>query len=175
MKKLILWIILLFVMLPPMTSCQSFELNEHMIEASFVYDESQTGNPGDMERRVQLTLMVKGINKERYTIDYTIDGEAGIDKKALTIIGEAAESETGQYSFGEIHMEKQLFTNDYNGNFPTGSSVKLRYQNNGSYTHPSVGTAVFLSPKLGAGRHIIAFTVTNSYGDKISGSKEFTI
>ena len=76
---------ILFAMLTATASCQTFDLNEKMLDAAFALDEQQALIPDATEQRVQLTLTVKGINEEDYKVDYTIDGEPGSGSNSLTI------------------------------------------------------------------------------------------
>lgn len=174
MKRLLMLTAILFAMLAATASCQNFDLNEKMLDAAFTLDEQQVLIPGASEQRVLLTLIVKGINKEDYKVDYTIDGKPGSGSNSLTIY-DTAISETGLYSFGELHLDKRMYTDDYDGNFPSGSSTKLHYLNDGKYTHPSLGTARFLSPKLRPGTHTIEYTVTNSHGQTVEKTTKFTL
>lgn len=165
---------ILFAMLTATASCQTFDLNEKMLDATFTLDEQQVLIPGASEQRVLLTLTVKGINKEDYKVDYTIDGKPGSGSNSLTIY-DTGISETGLYSFGEVYMPTSMYTNDYEGNFPTGSSTKLRSINTGKNSCQSLGSAKFLSPKLKAGMHTIEYTVTNSHGQKIEKATTFSL
>lgn len=174
MKRLSLMTAILFAILTATTSCQTFDLNEKMLDATFTLDEQQVLIPGASEQRVLLTLTVKGINKEDYKVDYTIDGEPGSGSNSLTIYDKGI-SETGLYSFGEVYMPTSMYTNDYEGNFPTGSSTKLRSINTGKNSCQSLGRAKFLSPKLKAGTHTIEYTVTNSHGQKIEKATTFSL
>ena len=174
MKRLLILAAILFAMLTATASCQTFDLNEKMLDAAFALDEQQALIPDASEQRVLLTLTVKGINKEDYKVDYTIDGKPGSGSNSLTIY-DTAISETGLYSFGELHLDKRMYTDDYDGNFPSGSSTKLLYLNDGKYTHLSLGTAKFLSPKLRPGTHTIEYTVTNSYGQTVEKTTTFTL
>lgn len=174
MKRLSLMAAILFAMLAATASCQTFDLNEKMLDAAFTLNEEQVLIPDATEQRVQLTLTVKGINEEDYKVDYTIDGKPGSSSNSLTIY-DTAISETGLYSFGEIHLDKRMYTDDYDGNFPTGSSTKLRRINTGKNSCQNLGKAKFLSPKLKAGTHTIEYTVTNSHGQKIEKATTFTL
>ncbi len=174
MKRLSLMTTILFAMLAATASCQTFDLNEKMLDATFTLDEQQVLIPGASEQRVLLTLTVKGINKEDYKVDYAIDGEPGSGSNSLTVY-DTAISETGLYSFGEVYMPTSMYTDDYEGNFPTGSSTKLRSINTGKNSCQSLGRAKFLSPKLKAGTHTIEYTVTNSHGQKIEKATTFSL
>lgn len=165
---------ILFAMLAATASCQNFDLNEKMLDAAFTFNEEQVLIPDATEQRVQLTLTVKGINEEDYKVDYTIDGEPGSGSNSLTIY-DTAISETGLYSFGEVYMPTSMYTNDYEGNFPTGSSTKLRRINTGKNSCQSLGRAKFLSPKLKAGTHTIEYTVTNSQGQTVEKTTSFML
>ena len=174
MKRLLILAAILFAMLTATASCQTFDLNEKMLDAAFALDEQQALIPDASEQRVLLTLTVKGINKEDYKVDYTIDGKPGSGSNSLTIY-DTAISETGLYSFGEIHLDKRMYTDDYDGNFPTGSFTKLRSINTGKNSCQSLGRAKFLSPKLKAGTHTIEYTITNSHGQTVEKTTSFTL
>lgn len=165
---------ILFAMLTATASCQNFDLNEKMLDAAFALDEQQALIPGASEQRVLLTLTVKGINKEDYKVDYTIDGKPGSGSNSLTIY-DTCISETGLYSFGEVYIPTSMYTNDYEGNFPTGSSTKLRRINTGKNSCQRLGRAKFLSPKLKAGTHTIEYTVTNSQGQTVEKTTSFML
>lgn len=160
-----------------LTACNEFKLNEHMKEASFMVHGGEYNKDDSTTRRAWLTLMVTGLNEDPYTLDYTIDGKAGNGANALYIIDE--ETRTLVYNSqkfkGSEYISETMFSGVYDGNFPSGSATTLRFLDDHSGSHPSTGSASFLSPKLPAGKHKIEFTVTNSYGDTYSGSREFEI
>lgn len=160
-----------------LTACNEFKLNEHMKEASFMVHGGDYNKKDSTTRRAWLTLMVTGLNEDPYVLDYTIDGKAGSGENALYIIDEETRTlvYNSQTFIGSDYMSETMFSGEYNGNFPSGSSTTLRFLNDRSAKHPSTGSASFLSPKLKAGKHTIEFTVTNSYGDTYSGSREFEI
>lgn len=178
MKKTLFSILAIATMaLVTMTSCQEFQLNEHMKEASFMVDGGDYNKQDNTTRRVWMTLMVTGLNEDPYTLDYTIDGKAGSGANALYLIDEETRTlvYNSQIFMGSEYMSETMFSGVYDGNFPSGSSTTLRFLDDHSGRHPSTGSASFLSPKLPAGKHTIEYTVTNSYGDTYSGSREFEI
>ena len=160
-----------------LTSCQEFQLDEHMLEASFMVHGGEYNKKDNTTRRAWLTLMVEGINEDAYVLDYTIDGKPGVGENALYRIDE--ETKTLVYNHqifeGSEYMSEEMFSGQYEGNFPSGSSTTVHFLNTQTYSHPSMGSVSFLSPKLESGNHVITYTVTNSYGDMITDSREFTI
>lgn len=177
MKKHFTLILLMLTSFLTFTACNDFKLDERMLEANFLVHGGEYNKADSTTRRAWLTLMVKGLNEDPYTLEYTIDGRQGVNEYALYQVDEETRKlvYNSQVFAGSAYMSEEMFSGQYNGNFPSGSSTTLHFLNDRSGTHPSNGSASFLSPKLEAGKHVIAFTVTNSYGDKISGSKEFTI
>lgn len=160
-----------------LTACNEFKLDERMLEAKFMVHGGEYNKQDSTTRRAWLTLMVTGLNEDPYTLDYTIDGKAGSGANALYIIDEETRTlvYNSQKFMGSEYISETMFSGVYDGNFPSGSSTKLRFLNDRSGSHPSTGSASFLSPKLPAGKHTIEYTVTNSYGDIYSGSREFEI
>lgn len=177
MKKHFTLILLMLTTFLAATACSDFQLNEHMLEANFMADGGGYNKQDSTTRRAWLTLMVKGLNEDPYTIEYTIDGRQGVNEYALYQVDEETRKlvYSSQVFAGGAYMSEEMFSGQYDGNFPSGSSTTLHFLNDRSGMHPNHGSASFLSPKLEAGRHVIAYSVTNSYGEKITGSKEFTI
>lgn len=160
-----------------LTSCNEFKLDERMLEANFLVHGGEYNKHDSTTRRAWLTLMVKGLNEDPYTLEYTIDGHQGVNEYALYQVDEETRTlvYNSQVFAGSAYISEEMFSGQYNGNFPSGSSTKLHFLDDRSGLHPSNGSASFISPKLEAGKHVIAFTITNSYGDQISGTREFTI
>jgi len=179
MKKYFTLILLMLTLgtLFTLTSCNEFKLDEHMLEASFMVNGGEYNKEDNTTRRAWLTLMVKGLNEDAYVLDYTIDGKAGSGANALYIIDEQTSTlvYNSQKFIGSEYMSETMFSGVYDGNFPSGSATTLRFLDDRSGRHPSTGSVSFLSPKLPAGKHTIEYTVTNSYGDTYSGSREFEI
>ena len=128
-------------------------------------------------RRAWLTLMVEGINEDPYTLEYTVDNKPGTGENALQVIDR--ETSTIIYNwelfYGCEYMSEEMFSGQYAGNFPSGSSATLKFLDTRSGRHPSMGSVSFLSPKLEPGKHIINYTITNSYGDVITNTDNFVI
>ncbi len=177
MKKLISFIAILSLMLIATPSCTEFKLDEHMKTASFMVHGGDYNKQDSTTRRAWMTLMVTGLNEDSYVLDYTIDGKAGSGENALYLIDEETRTlvYNSQIFMGSEYMSETMFSGVYDGNFPSGNSTTLHFLNDHSGRHPSTGSASFLSPKLPAGKHTIEYTVTNSYGDTYSGSREFEI
>lgn len=177
MKIKLLAILSLVFALLATSSCNTFELNEHMEEAAWLVCGGEWNKKDNTTRRAFLVLMVTGLNQDAYTVEYTIDGKPGTGQNALTSIDQ--ETATKVYNWqkfeGSDYMSEEKFSGQYDGNFPSGSSTKLRFIDRKDKTHPNSGSASFLSPKLDPGKHVLQFKVTNSYGESYSGSKEITI
>lgn len=177
MKKLISLIAILSLMLIATPSCTEFKLDEHMKTASFMVHGGDYNKQDSTTRRAWMTLMVTGLNEDSYVLDYTIDGKAGTGLNALYLVDDKTSTlvYNSQKFIGGEYMKEEMFSEAYEGNFPSGSSTTLHFLNDRSERHPSTGSVTFLSPKLEAGKHTIEYTVTNSYGDTYSGSREFEI
>lgn len=177
MKKHFTLILLMLTSFLTITACNDFKLNEHMLEANFMAHGGEYNKRDSTTRRAWLTLMVKGINEDPYVLEYTIDGRPGVGENALHLIDEQTKTLVYNHQVfqGSEYMSEDMFSGQYEGNFPTGSSTTVQFLNTQSGQHPSTGSATFLSPKLEPGMHVLAYTITNSYGDKINGSKEFSI
>lgn len=178
MKKILyLFVAIMSCILVPMTSCTEFKLNEHMIEASMMVFGGEYNKKDSTTRRAFLTLMIKGINEDPYKIEYKIDGKDGEGLNALYVLDEETKNHVYNYQVfeGSKYMSEDMFSKEYEGNFPSGSFAELQFLDTGGNTHPNHGGVSFLTPKLEAGKHLIEFTVTNSYGDVLSGSKTFEI
>lgn len=175
--KLSLILVITAISLILFPSCQEFKLNEHMKEASFMVHGGEYNKDNGTTRRAWMTLMVTGLNEDSYVLDYTIDGKAGSGANALYIIDEKTRTlvYNSQIFRGSEYMNEEMFSGEYDGNFPSGSNTTLHFLDTRSGQHPSTGSTSFLSPKLPAGKHTIEYTVTNSYGDTYSGSREFEI
>jgi hypothetical protein len=175
--KLFTFLVLAFSIFFSLTSCNDFKLDERMLEANFLVHGGEYNKHDSTTRRAWLTLMVKGLNEDAYVLDYTIDGKAGSGANALYIIDEQTSTlvYNSQKFIGSEYMSETMFSGVYDGNFPSGSATTLRFLDDRSGRHPSTGSVSFLSPKLPAGKHTIEYTVTNSYGDTYSGSREFEI
>lgn len=186
MKTKLFTLITLTVAMSALTAC-NFELNEHLEEAYLMTEEAKYNEDLKTTRRAFASLMVKGLNEDEYTLVYTIDGKPGVGEYAMHLPDQTkaqwtynSQNFTGDEVAGwsEItypRLEEGLFSGDYTGNFPSGSSCKLKWLNDGSNRHPSQGSVFLLSPKLEPGVHTIAFTITNSYGESISKEAVFTI
>ena len=153
-----------------------------MTEEASYNEELQT------TRRAFLSLMVEGLNEDEYTLVYTIDGNLGIGDYAMHMPDQTKAQWTynSQNFTGDEksdweeqvypRLEEELFSGDYTGNFPSGSSCKLKWLNTGSNNHhPNHGSVFLLSPKLKPGVHTIAYTISNSYGESISKEAQFTV
>ena len=162
-------LILCLFMLPliTLTACGEFQLNEHMQEATFLVNGGEYNKQGGTTRRAWLTLIVKGLNGDSVTLDYTIDEKPGTGDNALQVIDQAFK--------GSSYLSEEAFSGQYEGNFPSGRQTSLCILIVEEGKLPSSGKADFLSPKLEAGKHTIKYTVTNSNGEKITNSREFTI
>ena len=183
--KLFSFITLAFAM-SALTAC-NFELNEHLEDAYLMTEDATYNEELETTRRAFLTIMVKGLNEEDYTLVYTIDGNPGVGEYAMHMPDQAkaqwtynSQNFTGDEMTGweeQVYprLEENLFSGNFTGNFPSGSSCKLKWLNDGANKHPQHGSVFLLSPKLKPGEHTIAFTITNSYGESCSNEAKFTI
>lgn len=177
MKTKLFLIFAIIAMAFTTVACNEFQLNEPMEKADWVICGGKWNVKDSTTRRALLVLTVKGLNSDAYTVEYTIDGMQGIGQYALTSVDE--ETGTKVYNWqkfkGGEYMSEEMFSGQYDGNFPSGSSVNLYFLDRKDNTHPNYGRAFFLAPKLDPGKHVIQYTVTNSYGDVYSNSREFDI
>lgn len=186
MKIKLFSLITLAVAMSALTSC-TFELNEHLEDVYLMTEDAKFNEALGTTRRAFMSLMVEGLNEDEYTLVYTIDGNPGIGEYAMHMPDQTkaqwtynSQNFTGDEVAGwsEItypRLEENLFSGDYTGNFPSGSSCKLEWLNDGANRHPNHGSVFLLSPKLKPGVHTIAFTITNSYGETLSKEAKFTI
>ena len=176
MKKLTI-LITLATMALLSVACNDFQLNEPMEQATWLVCGGEYNKEENTTRRAFLVLMIEGMNEDAYTLEYTIDGMQGVGQFALNAIDE--ETATKVYNWqvfkGSEFMSEEMFSGTYNGNFPSGSSTKLSFINKRDKNYPSHGSTSFLSPKLEAGKHLLVYTITNSYGNVITGTREFEI
>ena len=177
MKRIILIITAVLTSLMSMTSCNDFQLNEHLDSISMLVAGGQYNKDDGTTRRAYMIINIEGLNEDDYTIEYTVDGHQGVGEYALQLIPiDQALKVYGSQTFkGSELLDETWFSGEYDGNFPSGSTTTFHYLYCGYHSHPSTGAAHFLSPKLAPGNHTINYTVTNSYGESRMRSKEFVI
>lgn len=159
------------------TSCQEFQLNEHLESVSMLVTGGEYNKADNTTRRAYIIINIEGLNEDAYIIDYTVDGHQGVGEYALQHlpIDLAQKVYNSQIFMGSELLEENWFSGEYDGNFPSGSSTTFHYLYCGYNSHPSSGAAHFLSPKLASGSHEIEYTITNSYGDVVSNRRVFTV
>ena len=187
MKKIFSLIILVSAMLMTNVACQEFQLDEHMESCYMLVNGGEWNKKDSTTRRAHLIIGIKGLNEDEYTIEYTVDGNPGIGKYAL----QKPDQDASQWTYnsqnftgdilsnwdniGKPRLTEGEFSDEYDGNFPSGSKTTFHYLYTGVNRHPSSGSTHFLSPKLEPGKHVIKYTITNSYGDILTNEREVII
>ena len=187
MKRIIFILTATLASFIALTACNEFELNEHLESIGMIAMDGVYNKQDSTTRRAYMIINIEGLNEDVYTIEYTIDGMPGVGANAL----HKPDQEKAQWTYnsqnftGSIlsgwdnvscpRLEEELFSGEYDGNFPSGSTTTFHYMFPGVNRHPSMGSTHFLSPKLKPGKHTINFTVTNSYGESKTDTKEFRI
>lgn len=178
MKK-IFSLVSLVVMTAMMTiSCQEIQSGDHLKSAEVQVLGGEYNKSAGTTRRAFFIFHMENFNDKPYTIDYKIDGNAGTGKYALEYLSYdlGCNLSVSQNFTGSGPLKESMYSDEYDGNFPSGSSTHPVYLNGKNLLRlPSRTSAHFLSPKLEAGKHTIEFKVTDSYGDTVTGIKEFEI